>query len=231
MRLAKCAGTTFVVVVAIWALGASAASAAPPRWELGEAGSWVSLNEEVGLAELMSQQQLTGQGELRLGSYRSPPGEPPISNCLLKASQSIENPANPALPGTAEMEGLESICEKGTGNTNAGEPSPCAFGEPIELNGRGMPWPGTLEASPKGKGYGYFEHLSGVDIEVFCLRNRRHAFFTGSLTLTVNIGRLGGGFGDLEDHTTGERIYFLPGTTDYIEAEGYKDVRAHVKNN
>lgn len=206
---------------------AAATQAASPRWYVKETGSLVSYSGDSGLAELQSPETLQSQGEMQVFTHRHPKSEPPRSDCLVKDRESIEDPSNALLPGTGEMEEFEVVCEKGTGILNAGEPAPCGFGEGFELKGVHLNWPSTLEASPGLHEPEYYDNFTGVDIEVDCLKTKTHTEYTGSLRPQVRVGRLqflGSISGELEDTSSGERLY-LKGK-DFIEPEKYKDVRA-----
>jgi|GEM_PF-4369467 len=205
---------------------AAATQAAAPRWWVKETGSLVSYNENSGLTELKSPETLESQGELQVFTHRHPPNEPPRSDCIVKDRESIEDPSNGLLPGTGAMEEFEVVCEKGSGPLNAGQPSPCGFGEGFELKGASLNWPSTLEETVGLHGPEYFDHFTGVDIEVDCLKAKTLTAYTGSLRPQVRLGRLeflGPASGELENASTGERFYL--GSMDVIEPVKYKDVR------
>ena len=139
-------------LAAAFAIGApTTQAAAPPHWYLQESGSWVSLSGLTGLVEQMTPETLSGEGELAVYTENEPHGEKPVSNCLAKDTESIEDPSEATLPGTGSMEAFEVICEKGTGSLNAAYPTPCLYGEGFELKGVDLNWPSVLESGTKAK--------------------------------------------------------------------------------
>lgn len=220
-------------LAAALAIGAPSTQAAvPPHWYLQESGSWVSLNGLTGLVELMTPETLTGEGELAVDSENEPHGERPVSNCLAKDRESIEDPSETTLPGTGSMEAFELICEKGTGSLNAAYPAPCVYGEGFELRGVGLNWPSVLELGTKAKakatsGPTAFDTFGSIRLEVFCLHSREHAEYEGSMRPEVLVGRVrfvNASSGEFSEPVSGARFHFK-GTV-FVEPANFKDVRA-----
>ncbi len=210
-------------VAAALAMTATAAQAAP-RWFVKETGL---PPKETGLHEVLVPETLLGEGELSVYSNAHPPKERPISNCLVRNRESIDDPEETELPGTGEMEEFEVVCEKGTGSLNAAMPYPCTHGETFELKATGLNWVSTLETSGSGPlGPRIYDDFPDVAIEVDCLVNGEHAVYTGSLRPQVTIGRLKftSSSGQVEEPVSGEHFYFKG--SDFIEPRLYKDVRA-----
>jgi len=201
-----------------------------PRWWVMPSGSFVNYKESAGLSEV-AQETLQGQAELQVRSNTHVHGLPPVSDCIAKAQQTIEDPASTSLPGTGVMSEFEVICEKGTGNANAAEPYPCtATGEPFEIKATGA-WPGTLEApgSKNPIGYQYFERFSPVEVSVYCLQTKNHAVYSGSLLAEVRLGRLRfTESGTLAASEAPEHTIEFKGNM-VVNVPRYKDVRAHVR--
>jgi hypothetical protein len=213
--------------VAVFALTSVVAQAGVPRWYVKETGSLVSYDEHSGVVEPPSPETLQSQGELQVVTTRKLAKRPSFSNCLSKGRASISNPVEATLPGTGGIEEFEVVCEKGTGSLNAGQPAPCIYGEGFELKGLSLNWPFTLESVTGSHGPLYYANITGVNIEVDCLKSKEHATYTGSLRAAVTVGRLkfaGAESGELQDVSTGER-FSLKGSY-FIEPLNYKDVRA-----
>jgi hypothetical protein len=208
---------------------AAPASGETPRWYVKETGVLVPLSPSglVGLVEVVSPETLQGQGELTVVSNSQPvKREKPVSNCLAKDRESIEDGS--FLPGTGQMEEFELVCEKGTGPLNGAELPPCLYGEGFEMKGVAPSWQSTLEVDVSGATPIYYDNFAAVDVEVYCLKTKLHAEYTGSLRPEVRLGRLkflGALSGQLEQASSGRRFY-LKGIN-YIAPVTYKDVRAH----
>jgi hypothetical protein len=221
-------------LAAAFAIGApTTQAAAPPHWYLQESGSWVSLSGLTGLVEQMTPETLSGEGELAVYTENEPHGEKPVSNCLAKDTESIEDPSEATLPGTGSMEAFEVICEKGTGSLNAAYPTPCLYGEGFELKGVDLNWPSVLESGTKAKaksratsGSTGFDSVGSARLEVFCLHTREHAEYEGFLRPEVLVGRvrfIKASTGEFVEPASGAHFYFK-GTV-FVEPTNFKDVR------
>jgi len=224
--------------LATFAVSTAGAQAGTPRWYGKETGSLVPIGGDGGLVELMSPENLQSMGQLTVVVGKS------VSVCLVKDRESIENPMNALLPGTGEMEEFEVVCEEGTGpGLNAAAPFPCVLvGEAFELKAVNVSWPSTLEVGGPKRSVRvrrkratsirnlpkYYDKFTGVDIEVYCLKSKQHAEYTGSLKPEVEVGRLtfrGPESGELEEASSGRRFY-LKGS-DWITPQKYKNIRVN----
>ena len=197
--------------------------ASVPRWWMKETGSLASYTGTSGLTEIAAPETLVGEGEIKIVSNSVPKGERPISDCLLRNRELIEDPAETSLPGTGEMEEFELVCEKGTGQLNAAYPHPCIPGEAFEVKGVAGTWTSTLEAS----GTRFYDNFPGVVLTVECLKSKLTAEYAGSLRPEAALGRLkflGSASGELEETMGGGEKFYLKGY-DWVYPAKYKNVR------
>jgi hypothetical protein len=178
-----------LVCVALCGLALTASAQAAPRWFVKEAGAYVPVSDLSGLSEFMGAENVVALGDLQVKSNAKQLHFRPVSECLVKARQSIEDPPETSQPGRGEMEEFEVLCEKETGGQNAAQLYPCTtFGEQFEIRDVGN-WAGKLEPDPSTGTRKSFENFGPLSLEVFCPRTKESAVYLGSLDPQAEIGR------------------------------------------